>query len=76
MLTTVLTILNTLILLTICVVYFIKNYIIVERSLWDAICTTLEEEKEKVENLEQPEELAGGNGFFREYVEDEEYEDE
>ena len=62
---------NTIILLSICVVYFKKNYVIMDVDSYNTIVDYVEQTKNK-EN-EVPE-LEGGTGFFREYVE--EYEDD
>ena len=75
--TLLLTFLNFILIIGIIVYYFLTHFIIVERSLWDSICENLENSKEVLESIEEPQELTGGSGFFKEYIEeDEEYEDE
>lgn len=59
---------NTIILLSICVVYFKKNYVIMDMDSYNTIVDYVEQTKNK-EN-EVPE-LEGGTGFFREYIDDE-----
>lgn len=69
--------LNSLILIGICVVYFKKNYTIIEKSTWDAaveICEAYNNEHQEVK------ELAGGTGiavgFGADYLEDDDDDNE
>lgn len=64
---------NTIILLSICGVYFKKNYVIMDIDSYNTIIDYVEQTKNKEDEVP---ELAGGNGFFREYIEDELDEDE
>lgn len=65
--------LNTIILVGACVVYFKKNYVIIDMDSYNKIVDYVEQTKDSEEG-EVPE-LAGGVGFFREYIDDD-YEDE
>lgn len=69
-LTAILTFLNFILIISIIVYYFLTHFIIVERSLWDSICENLENSKEVLESIEEPQELEGGTGFFKEYIEE------
>lgn len=62
---------NTIILVGICIVYFKKNYVIMDMDSYNTIVDYVEQTKNKEDNVP---ELEGGTGFFREYVE--EYEDD
>ena len=62
---------NTIILLSICVVYFKKNYVVMDMDSYNTIVDYVEQTKNK--EGETPE-LEGGTGFFKEYIE--EYEDD
>lgn len=59
---------NTIILVGICIVYFKKNYVIMDMDSYNTIVDYVEQTKNK--DNEVPE-LEGGTGFFREYIEDE-----
>lgn len=63
---------NTIILVGICIVYFKKNYVIMDMDSYNTIVDYVEQTKNK--DNEVPE-LEGGTGFFREYIEDEDDED-
>lgn len=70
-----LTFLNFCILLGIISYWFKNTFVILDKKTWDKIIEAIEQNQ--IENVEQVEELPGGTGFFREYLEDvEEYEDE
>ena len=64
---------NTIILIGICIVYFKKNYVIMDVDSYNTIVDYVEQTKNKED--ETPE-LEGGIGFFKEYVDDEDDEDE
>lgn len=64
---------NTIILLTICGVYFKKNYVIMDVDSYNTIIDYVEQTKNKDNEIP---ELPGGTGFFREYVEEEEDDEE
>lgn len=64
---------NTIILVGICIVYFKKNYVIMDMDSYNTIVDYVEQTKNK--DNEVPE-LEGGAGFFREYIDDEDDEDE
>lgn len=63
---------NTIILIGICIVYFKKNYVIMDMDSYNTIVDYVEQTKNKED--EAPE-LEGGTGFFREYIEDDEDEE-
>lgn len=67
-----LVVLNSVILLGICVVYFRKNYVIMDMDSYNTIVDYVEQTKNKEDEVPQ---LEGGTGFFREYI-DEDDEDE
>lgn len=67
-----LVVLNSVILLGICVVYFRKNYVIMDMDSYNTIVDYVEQTKNKEDEAPQ---LEGGTGFFREYI-DEDDEDE
>lgn len=64
---------NTIILIGICIVYFKKNYVVMDVDSYNTIVDYVEQTKNK--GNETPE-LEGGTGFFREYIDDEDDEDE
>lgn len=64
---------NTIILIGICIVYFKKNYVVMDVDSYNTIVDYVEQTKNK--DNEVPE-LEGGTGFFREYIDDEDDEDE
>lgn len=64
---------NTIILLGICGVYFKKNYVIMDIDSYNTIVDYVEQTKNKEDEVP---ELEGGTGFFREYIDDEDDEDE
>lgn len=59
---------NTIILVGICIVYFKKNYVIMDMDSYNTIVDYVEQTKNKEEEVP---ELEGGTGFFREYIDDE-----
>ena len=67
-----LVVLNSIILLGVCVVYFRKNYVIMDMDSYNTIVDYVEQTKNKEDEVPQ---LEGGTGFFREYI-DEDDEDE
>lgn len=64
---------NTIILIGICIVYFKKNYVIMDVDSYDTMINYIEQTKNKEDGVP---ELEGGTGFFREYIDDEPDEDE
>lgn len=74
-LTTLLTGINTLILVGGCLFYFKKNYVIMDVETYNQIAEALDE---VAAQQEASQELAGGEGygFFREALEESEDEDE
>lgn len=58
---------NFIILFGICIFYFKKNYVIMDKESYDLIEQFVEEHSQE----EQAQELPGGTGFFKEYVEEE-----
>lgn len=67
-----LVVLNSIILLGVCVVYFRKNYVIMDMDSYNTIVDYVEQTKNKEDEVP---ELEGGTGFFREYIENEDDED-
>ena len=63
-----LVVLNSIILLGVCVVYFRKNYVIMDMDSYNTIVDYVEQTKNKEDEVL---ELEGGTGFFREYIENE-----
>lgn len=68
-----LVVLNSIILLGVCVVYFRKNYVIMDMDSYNTIVDYVEQTKNKEDEVP---ELEGGTGFFREYIENKDDEDE
>lgn len=64
---------NTIILVGICIVYFKKNYVVMDVDSYNTIVDYVEQTKKKEDEVP---ELEGGTGFFREYIDDEDDEDE
>ena len=62
-----LVVLNSVILLGICVVYFRKNYVIMDMDSYNTIVDYVEQTKNKEDEVPQ---LEGGTGFFREYIDE------
>ena len=68
-----LVVLNSVILLGVCVVYFRKNYVIMDMDSYNTIVDYIEQTKNKEDEVP---ELEGGTGFFKEYIDDEDDEEE
>lgn len=68
-----LVVLNSIILLGVCVVYFRKNYVIMDMDSYNTIVDYVKQTKNKEDEVP---ELEGGTGFFREYIENEDDEEE
>ena len=64
---------NTIILVGMCIVYFKKNYVIMDMDSYNTIVDYVEQTKNKEDEIP---ELEGGTGFFREYIDDEDNKDE
>lgn len=60
---------NFIILFGICIFYFKKNYVIMDRESYNTIVDYVEQTKNKEDEVPV---LEGGSGFFKEYIEDEE----
>lgn len=67
-LSTMLTCVNTVILVGACIFYFKKNYTILDNDTFQILADTYEEANREEE--EESQERAGGVGFFHEYLED------
>lgn len=65
---------NTLCWIIFGTIYFKKNYKIVDIETYQALMECAEEVARQTNEEEVPE-LAGGSGFFREYIEEEEEEE-
>lgn len=74
LLTLLLTFVNFILIIGIILYYFHTHFIIIDRESWETISEFITENQQ--EDIEQPVELPGGNGFFKEYIEEEEDEDE
>nr|DAU25139.1 MAG TPA: hypothetical protein [Caudoviricetes sp.] len=70
----VLTVINIIALILLAVGYFRGNYTIVDLETWNKLAHFYNEYSDGEGGIEVPEQ-AGGEGFFREYI-DEDYEDE
>lgn len=62
---------NFIILIGICIFYFKKNYVIMDRESYNTMANFIQENCEQ-EGQEESDNLASGSGFFKEYIEDEE----
>lgn len=69
----VLTVINIIALILLAVGYFRGNYTIVDLETWNKLAHFYNEYSDGEGGLEVPEQ-AGGEGFFREYIDD--YEEE
>lgn len=69
----VLTVINILALILLAIGYFKGNYTIVDLETWNKLAHFYNEYSDGEGGLEVPE-LSSGEGFFREYI-DEDYED-
>ena len=66
--TLLLTFVNFILIVGIILYYFHTHFIIIDRESWDTITEYIQEQQ--TSEPEEVEELPGGNGFFKEYVED------
>lgn len=71
----VLTAINIVALVLLAIGYFRGNYTIVTLETWNKVATFYNEYSDGEGGIEIPE-LSGGSGFFREYIEDEEFDEE
>lgn len=71
----VLTVINIVALVLLAIGYFRGNYTIVTLETWNKVATFYNEYSDGEGGIEIPE-LSGGSGFFREYIEDEEFDEE
>lgn len=65
----VLTVINIVALILLAVGYFRGNYTIVTLETWNKVATFYNEYSDGEGGLEIPE-LSGGSGFFREYIDE------
>ena len=70
---TILSFVNFILITGIIIYYFKTHFVILDRESWETISEFITENQQ--EEIKQPVELPGGNGFFREYVEEEDDED-
>lgn len=68
--TLLLSFVNFILILGIIVYYLCTHFVIIDRESWETISEFITEHQQ--EEIEQSVELPGGNGFFKEYVEEEE----
>ena len=73
-LTLLLTFVNFILIVGIILYYFHTHFIIVDRDSWDTITEYIQEQQ--TSEPEEEQELPGGNGFFKEYIEDEDDDEE
>lgn len=71
----VLTIINIIALILLVIGWFIGNYTIVDLETWNKLAHFYNEFADAEGNLEVPE-LPGGEGFFREFIDYDDEEDE
>lgn len=71
----VLTVINVIALILLAVGYFRGNYTIVDLETWNKLAHFYNEYSDGEGGLEVPEQ-AGGEGFFREYIDDYEEDEE
>ncbi len=71
----VLAVINIVALVLLAIGYFRGNYTIVTLETWNKVATFYNEYSDGEGGIEIPE-LSGGSGFFREYIEDEEFDEE
>ena len=71
----VLTVINIIALVLLAVGYFIGNYTIVDLETWNKLAHFYNEYSDGEGGIEVPE-LASGEGFFREYIDEVEVEEE
>lgn len=71
----VLTVINIIALILLAVGYFIGNYTIVDLETWNKLAHFYNEYSDGEGGIEVPE-LASGEGFFREYIDEVEVEEE
>ena len=69
LLTLLLSFVNFILISGIIIYYFKTHFVIIDRESWETISELITENQQ--EDIEQPVELPGGNGFFREYIEEE-----
>lgn len=60
---------NFILIAGIIIYYFKTHFVILDKESWDTISELVLEQQQQ--ETEEPVELPGGNGFFREYVEEE-----
>lgn len=66
---TILSFVNFILILGIIIYYFRTHFVIIDKESWDTISELIVEQQQQ--ETEEPVELPGGNGFFREYIEEE-----
>lgn len=65
-----LTFVNFILIIGIILYYFHTHFIIIDRDSWDTISEYMQEQQ--TSEPKEVQELPGGSGFFKEYVEEEE----
>ncbi len=70
-LTLLLSFVNFILIVGIILYYFHTHFIIIDRDSWNTISEYMQ-----ASEPEEVQELPGGNGFFKEYIEEEDYDDE
>ena len=75
MIVNILLLFNTLCWIIFATIYFKKNYIIVDMETYQALMECAEEVAAQTNEEEVPE-LPGGSGFFKEYIEEEQEDEE
>lgn len=60
---------NFILIAGIIIYYFKTHFVIIDKESWDTISEFVVEHQQ--EETEEVQELPGGNGFFKEYVEEE-----
>lgn len=73
-LTLLLTFVNFILIVGIILYYFHTHFIIIDRDSWNTITECVQEQQ--TSEPEEEQELPGGNGFFKEYIEDEDDDEE
>lgn len=71
---TILSFVNFILISGIILYYLCTHFVIIDRESWETISELIAENQQ--EDIEQPVELPGGNGFFKEYIEEEDEDDE
>lgn len=70
LLTLLLSFVNFILIFGIIVYYLCTHFVIIDRESWETISEYIQEQQ--TSEPEEVQELPGGNGFFKEYIEEEE----